>query len=200
MGPLGVLLFILSILFNDNNRLPGDRNPQLAGELSENSGSNSFRAGTSTLTPVKSTPFLREPKDDVFNVNDRLIRVLVRPVEGFNRRPAQRASSVRMKPHINTLSVKRVVTFGQKPALLVILELRQAHGAFHRLCPVLGRVLENRQRSNHGRFEPTAGGASLVIINIEHNLRAAVPTAPAEELPAALTEEMPTRVKMQQHN
>ncbi|CDP22097.1 unnamed protein product [Coffea canephora] len=42
----------------------------------------------------------------------------------FDRSSTNWAGGVRMKPHINAISVKRMVAFGQQPSLFILLKLR----------------------------------------------------------------------------
>ena len=60
-------------------------------------------------------------------------------------RSAQRTSRVREKPRVDTINVKGVAAFRQKPELILCFELTETHGAIERVILETndGLVMEN---------------------------------------------------------
>lgn len=58
---------------------------------------------------------------------------------------------MRVKPHVDAADMETVVTLGKTTALLVLLKLRQADGAFGQIRVGAGGVDEDRERFENRR-------------------------------------------------
>ncbi|KAG6536984.1 hypothetical protein ZIOFF_002062 [Zingiber officinale] len=83
-------------------------------------------------------------------------------------RPAQRASGVGQKPGVDALDVERVATLGEKPELVVCLELAKADGAVERVLDAGdGLVLEDGEGVNEGLIDAS-------VVEVEELLQLAL--------------------------
>lgn len=104
-----------------------------------------------------------------------------------------------MEPHINTIDMEAVITFGQNPTSLSLLKLRQANGAFqHLLLLVIFSLLlvgEGGERFEDKRVEAASRDRDDIGrirgLDVKDKMCAAASTA---DLTAARSEEVPTSV------
>ena len=100
---------------------------------------------------------------------------------------------MRVKPHVDTLDVERVLAFRQQPTLFALLELRQAHGAFYLVGVRFRGELEGREEAEDGGIEAARGGSG-VRLDVEHQVAVGPPASAAEVLAPPRSEEVPPRV------
>lgn len=93
--------------------------------------------------------------------------------------------------------MKPVIAFGQDTDFLVLLELRQAHGAFHHVGVGLGRVEEDGEGSQEGGVEAARGGGGVGLFGVEDQGGAAAAAAAAAELELARAVEVPAGVDVE---
>lgn len=109
---------------------------------------------------------------------------------------------MRVKPHVNAINMKTMITFGQNPTRLILFEFRQTHGAIHDFRASLGRINKHGKRFQHRRVEAAGvGGIGRIRIrgvHVEHEMRTPVPV-PAY-MSATGLEEVPARIEVQTHH
>ena len=75
-------------------------------------------------------------------------------VIGFpNRGATKRAIRMRAEPDVDAMGMESVVTVRKETAFVVVFELRQANGAFHRGTLGSGGVYEGWKRFENGRLK-----------------------------------------------
>ena len=105
---------------------------------------------------------------------------------------------MRMKPHIYTVNMKRMLATGQNPTRLAFLELGEANGALGQIFVSQLGESENGERLDHRGIEAARGGGGGGRIRGEENHRGATVTAAAAEMTAASAEEVPAGVAVEE--
>ncbi|GLT25304.1 hypothetical protein SLA2020_004410 [Shorea laevis] len=119
----------------------------------------------------------------------------------LNGSPAERASGVRVEPHVYTLYVETVITLGQNPTRFVFFELRQANGAVRGGIRMgFGGVGKNREGLQDTSIEASHGSGGEVVTRVYNDdglpMGGCAATAGAG-LTAASTEEEPAGVEVE---
>lgn len=109
---------------------------------------------------------------------------------------AERASGVRVKPHVNATNVEAVITSGQDTTRFVLFEFGQAHSAVHSVGVGLGGINKHGQRFQDGRVEAArVSGGGVRGVHVEDEVGTAL--AVAADLAATRLNKVPARVEVQ---
>jgi len=95
-----------------------------------------------------------------------------------------------MNPHVDAVNVKCMLGIGQNPTRFVILELRKANRAFHRVLGGCGGERENWKSFDDRWVKATTSGGRIREEG----------TCDGGAIEGARTEEIPTIVKVERHH